>query len=88
MLRRVQHVVFCLYSLPDADMHIKYLLKRAQTNRSGLLKFTVINNFPGKLSNVCTEEEYRFKRFLGAAVNYTGLSFEEFANDPMAVLGR
>jgi len=26
-------IVFCGYSLPDADLHIKYLLKRAELNR-------------------------------------------------------
>lgn len=88
MLRKVRHVVFCGYSLPDADIHIKYLLKRAQVNRSTPpLKFTVINHFPGKASTACAEEKNRFKRFLGAAVNYTTMSFEEFVADPMVILG-
>ena len=26
-------IVFCGYSFPEADMHIKYLLKRVQTSR-------------------------------------------------------
>ncbi len=42
-LRKVDHVVFCGYSFPDADIHIKYLLKRAQTNRSRPITFTVVN---------------------------------------------
>lgn len=88
VLRKVGHVVFCGYSLPDADMHIKYLLKRAQTNRRKALKFTVINQFPGKPDNVCREEEYRYKRFLGPGVDYTDMSFEEFAEAPMAILRR
>ena len=29
-LRRVKQIIFCGYSFPDADIHIKYLLKRAQ----------------------------------------------------------
>ena len=86
MLRRVQHLVFCGYSLPDADMHIKYLLKRGQTNSYGTLKFTVINNFPDKLKSARDDEEYRFRRFLGPKVDYTALSFEEFAKDPMGLL--
>jgi len=85
-LRRVRHVVFCGYSFPDADIHIKYLLKRAQTNRGAPLKFTVINHFPKKPTTVCAEEEYRFSRFLGPAVNYTKMSFEEFVDDPMVVV--
>jgi hypothetical protein len=85
-LRRVDHVVFCGYSFPDADIHIKYLLKRAQTNRSAPQKFTVINHFPGKSDSICKEETYRYKRFLGLGVNYTEMSFEQFADDPISVL--
>ncbi len=87
-LRKVDHIVFCGYSFPDADIHIKYLLKRAQTNRNNrnTLKFTVINNFKEKLPMVRDEEEYRYKRFLGPAVNYSSLSFEQFADNPMAVI--
>jgi len=85
-LRRVRHVIFCGYSFPDADIHIKYLLKRAQTNRGTRLKVTVINHFPAKPASVCSEEESRYKRFLGADVNYTKMSFEEFVDDPLPVL--
>jgi hypothetical protein len=62
------------------------LLKRAQTNRETAMKISVINHFPGKKKSFCKEEEYRFKRFLGSAVNYTKLSFEEFVADPTQVL--
>src|SRR6202007_1655685 len=51
VLRKAKHVIFCGYSFPDADMHIKYLLKRAQTNRKDTLRFTVINHFRGKGSD-------------------------------------
>jgi hypothetical protein len=86
MLRKVKHVVFCGYSFPDADIHIKYLLKRAQTNRIGNLKFTVINHFPRKPKSIRNEEEYRYKRFLGADVDYTKISFERFVRNPLSVL--
>jgi len=85
-LRKVNHIIFCGYSFPDADIHIKYLLKRAQTNRDGELRITVINNHEGKKSEDAKEENQRFKRFLGGQVDYTGLSFEDFAVDPMAVI--
>lgn len=85
-LQKVDHVIFCGYSFPDADIHIKYLLKRAQTNRQGQMKFTVINHFTNKNPAECQQEEYRYKRFLGSAVNYTATSFEDFAADPLAVL--
>lgn len=86
MLRKVQHIIFCGYSFPDADMHIKYLLKRAQVNRNDTLKFTVLNHFGGKDENISKEEEYRFKRFLGNDVDFLKMSFQEFADDPMSII--
>jgi NAD-dependent SIR2 family protein deacetylase len=85
-LRKVNHIVFCGYSFPDADMHIKYLLKRAQTNRNAPLKVTVINNHPGKTDAEVSQEKGRYGRFLGSTVNYTDKSFEQFAADPLAVI--
>jgi hypothetical protein len=86
MLRKVRHVVFCGYSFPDADIHIKYLLKRAQTNRETPPRITVVNHFPKKPKRACDEERNRYKRFLGDTVDYTRKSFEEFVDDPMAIL--
>jgi len=86
VLRQTEHIIFCGYSFPDADIHIKYLLKRAQTNRNTPLRFTVVNHFPGKLDIACQEEENRFKRFLGANVKYTRMSFEDFVNDPISII--
>lgn len=85
-LQKVNHIVFCGYSFPDADIHIKYLLKRAQTNRDTPMKYTVINHFPGKKQDDCDQEEYRYKRFLGPQIDYTKKSFTDFAYDPFAVL--
>jgi hypothetical protein len=85
-LQKAKHIIFCGYSFPDADIHIKYLLKRAQTNRDGTLRVTVINNFPTKKLEVANQEKYRYERFLGTSVEYTAKSFEEFANDPLAVI--
>ena len=86
MLRKVKHIIFCGYSFPDADIHIKYLLKRAQVNRNDTLKFTVINHFDGKDENISQEEEYRYKRFLGNNVDFLKKSFQEFADDPMSII--
>jgi len=85
-LRKVNHVIFCGYSFPDADIHIKYLLKRAQTNRDGELRITVINHFVGKKLKESEPEKERFQRFLGTAVNYTTMSFEEFSANPLAII--
>jgi NAD-dependent SIR2 family protein deacetylase len=82
-LRRADHVIFCGYSFPDADMHIKYLIKRAQTNRGTgkQPRFTVVNHFPGKASQDIDAERARYERFL-RKVNYTSVSFEEFSSQP------
>jgi len=49
------------------------------------LKITVINNHSGKKEEMKAEEKNRYNRFLGSEVNYTGFSFEEFANNPSIV---
>lgn len=89
-LRRADRVVFCGYSFPDADVHVKYLLKRAQYNRpSGGQPFRVslVNDFAAKAPAVASSESDRYCRFLGREyVTDTGLSFERFAADPMSVL--
>lgn len=85
-LRKVNHIIFCGYSFPDADIHIKYLLKRAQTNREEALQLTVINNHPGKELEATVQEKQRYQRFLGSKVNYTQSSFEDFVSDPVAVM--
>jgi NAD-dependent SIR2 family protein deacetylase len=84
-LRLVDQIIFCGYSFPDADMHIKYLIKRAQVNRPypKTLSFSVVNHHAGKTRQQTKEEKSRFSRFLGAkVVNYTNSSFEQFAKAP------
>ena len=45
LLTEAKHIVFCGYSFPDADIHVKYLLKKAEINRSqrNTFKISVIN---------------------------------------------
>jgi NAD-dependent SIR2 family protein deacetylase len=83
-----EHLIFCGYSFPDADIHIKYLIKRIQKNRPERcgLKITVINNHAGKKSQVKAEEKNRYIRFLGQQIDYTNYSFEDFANNPSIVI--
>jgi NAD-dependent SIR2 family protein deacetylase len=87
-LLQVDHLVFCGYSFPDADIHIKYLLKRIQKNRPAgkPVKFTVINSFIGKNAATKQDEKGGFTRFLGNGVNYTEMSFEEFSANPKLIL--
>ncbi|XEQ93472.1 hypothetical protein SCACP_23460 [Sporomusa carbonis] len=77
-LRDVGHLIFCGYSFPDADMHIKYLIKRIQTNRTDQLRITVVNNYPGKKQEKAVEEKKRYTRFLGTHICFTNNTFEDF----------
>jgi len=83
-LMEVDKIIFCGYSFSDADIHIKYLIKRIQTNRlnPAALSIYVVNNYPTKSEHSRNSEKRRYKRFLGRVVNYTDLSFEEFAANP------
>jgi NAD-dependent SIR2 family protein deacetylase len=84
-LRDVDHIIFCGYSLPDADMHIKYLLKRMQTNKAKpeLVRFTIFNHRKGKRKAEADSEEERFNRYFGKGkVKNTRKSFQDFAKDP------
>lgn len=85
-LLKTDHLVFCGYSFPDADMHIKYLVKRAQINKGRDLKITIINNHKGKKSQQKKEEKLRYQRFLGDGINYTDYSFQDFAKNPRIIL--
>lgn len=79
-LRDAQNIFLCGYSLPEADIHIKYLLKKAELfNKNKLLRFYIIN---GKKPSEQAEEER--KRFLGflknkQGITYTNMTFEEFS---------
>lgn len=87
-LLQIDHLIFCGYSFPDADIHIKYLVKRIQKNRDPehKLQITVVNNYLGKPKLVKDEEENRYKRFLGENVKYTKFTFEEFADNPSKII--
>jgi hypothetical protein len=86
-LRKADHIVFCGYSFPDADVHIKYLLKRAQVNRTGPPpRITVINEHSQKTDERRHAERLSYQRFLGPGVEYTKLSFEAFAAAPKEVM--
>lgn len=86
-LRDADVVVFCGYSFPEADIHIKYLLKRVQGNRlKAPIKFIVYNNHKDKQKVTTLKEERRFKRFLGEETIFTRKSFQEFAENPTEFL--
>jgi NAD-dependent SIR2 family protein deacetylase len=88
-LMAADRIVFCGYSLPDADMHVKYLLKRSEVNRSAPPTVFVVNNHPKKQAAEKKEEEKRHLRLFNdpRRMHYTTLSFEDFARSGMASLG-
>ena len=84
-LQGLQHLIFCGYSFPDADIHVKYLIKRIQTNRKEAdrrIRFTVISHHPGKTDKQAEEEKGRYLRFLGTDVKFTAHTFEDFVRFP------
>lgn len=83
-LRKAEFLIFCGYSFPEADIHIKYMLKRVQTSRkNNPLKIIVFNNHDKKLESSLIKEEKRYKRFLGENILFTRDSFQDFASNPM-----
>lgn len=89
-LKRADRFVFCGYSFPDADIHIKYLLKRAEVNRMGEAPEVFILNRPDERPVDTWEnpaEKERYLRFFRRRdiVRWTNLSFQEFAANPQLV---
>ena len=83
-----QHLIFCGYSFPDADIHFKYLLKRAEMNHSDparRLEVFIVNEHPGKKDGARDAELERFIRFFRdkGLVRWTNLSFADLARDPV-----
>lgn len=89
-IREADHLIFCGYSFPDADIHFKYLLKRAEINKPesspNRLEVFIINEHPGKESHQRHAEKNRFLRFFRdkGLVHWTNLSFSDFAANPAA----
>jgi hypothetical protein len=81
VLREADRLIFCGYSFPDADMHIKYLIKKAEIYKSHGFNVYVVNRHKGKSEHAVNEEISRYIRFFKfrSKVNYTNLSFEEFS---------
>lgn len=80
-LLSAKEIIFCGYSFPDADMHIKYLLKRSEqnSNRNGPLKIKIINHGDNP------EEKKRYLRFFKDKTHvhyFENTSFEDFVNNP------
>lgn len=78
-----KRIVFCGYSFPDADVHIKYLLKRVEVNRGTTPEIYVVNNHDGKGDNIKEQEKERYERFFSdkRKVRYLEMSFQQFCQN-------
>jgi hypothetical protein len=79
-LKQAKRIFFCGYSFPDADIHIKYLLKRVEINKGSTPEIFIINNYQRKSDYQKESEKLRYKRFFKnrQKVHYTNQSFEDF----------
>lgn len=87
-LKQARRIIFCGYSFPDADIHIKYLLKRAEVNRTGHPpQVFIVNEHEDKTKEECDVENDRYRRFFRRKdqVHWTNLSFERFAANPQEI---
>jgi hypothetical protein len=83
VLLTTKRVVFCGYSFPDADVHVKYLLKRAEVNRGTTPEIYVFNNHRGKKDEIKKQEKERYERFFSekSKISYLDKSFDDFCRD-------
>jgi hypothetical protein len=84
---RANRLIFCGYSFPDADIHVRYLLKRVERLRESTPEMFVVNHHVGKSAEAARDEAARYRRFVSnkGAIHFTDVSFEEFARDPTVI---
>lgn len=84
-------IIFCGYSFPDADIHVRHLLKRMEVNGSRTPRIYVVNKCPenGVENDRYEMEKARYGRFFRnkERIKWSGLSFGDFANNPEALMG-
>jgi hypothetical protein len=76
-LLAAERIVFCGYSLPDADLNIKYLLKRMELRRATPPELIVVNNHADKDARASELERTRYSRFFKSPIIYTDYCFED-----------
>lgn len=84
-----KRIVFCGYSLPDADIHFKYMLKRAELNRTGPpAKIFVVNDHDTKKQDDRSAEIARYRRLFRDPdkIRFKKLSFQDFSERGPACL--
>jgi hypothetical protein len=80
-------IVFCGYSFPDADVHVRYLLKHAELREMKRRKVFIVNEHGQKQQAERDAEWDRYVRFFRdkGTVHWTNLGFQQFAGDSDAV---
>lgn len=78
-------IVFCGYSLPDADLYVKFIIKRAELYKEKSFDITVINGYEEKSLENMKKECNRYNMFFNNQVNYLELSFQDFINSPKMI---
>jgi NAD-dependent SIR2 family protein deacetylase len=87
---RARRLVFCGYSFPDADVHVRYLLKRVERKRGQTPEVFIVNHHDRKSTDEVRWEKARYRRFFveKGNVHYTNVSFEEFSQSPTVIEDR
>lgn len=82
-LQSARDLYFCGYSFPDADLHIKYMLKRIELKNGSTPRVYVVNWHSDKDQHQCIDEKLRYKRFFKDKdrVLYLRQSFSAFAQN-------
>lgn len=89
-LTAANRLIFCGYSFPDADIHIKYLLKRVELNKGNTPEIFILNNHPEKEDFQKVQEESRYRRFFSRKdkIHYLDFSFAEFCQNGTELFSR
>ncbi|HCC34427.1 MAG TPA: hypothetical protein DEQ02_01845, partial [Ruminococcaceae bacterium] len=80
-------IIFLGYSFPDADIYIKYLLKRIESNRDTPPEIVVCNYVKNKNKLYADNEQLRYNRFFKGKVSYKkGSGFDDFCKTPKSYI--
>jgi len=93
ILNNAEHIIFCGYSFPDADIYIKYLIKRSEIYHKKdkiNIKISIVNSYKRKRKYEKNDEKLRYERFFSnqSIVNYTDYSFEDFVSNPSLIINK
>nr|WP_246169687.1 SIR2 family protein [Alkalibaculum sporogenes] len=81
-LYEVDNIIFCGYSFPDADLYIKFIIKRAEMYKQRPFRVKIINNYEGKSIEKIEIEKKKYELFFNGEVIYEKISFQEFSRVP------